>query len=454
MSRIWFLRYDHSSLQRLGALKVLVGLLDEQRRSVSSEKLDRSLVGILLEFHGGNQRGSRRVIPRFLPPQDSEAEPRKEFPRNVAEKLLADIEAPSLLFPVTEPKVFRIREWGKLMGFLGSGNQITERGLLLQHFMGPEKVMAIRKGQLDEYNPFRLSLTEKVFFLYVLLERDGIWPFLFQRIAALGDGHLIDGVEADKLTCNALLDLLGAHKMGLSGREMLRRRDLHHLVVRMAESLRMPKVPGSSVMRPPRPSRVLRPTQRGRVRTNTADDQAIPRFENLVDLGFLTKETDAERESGSREDGRVRRLAWRYVVAPPLIRWCNASAGKSSYDDEFLWRRFASCAGQAYAITDPIALSPTIEPVKVIDIVVDSYNRIHRPIGHTPFESIALTAMVRGIERNVVCEMADMHGLILGFKREGLFSEYIRFASGNELDRMFIDIDPRLLDRVRGHYEC
>lgn len=451
MARTWFLRYDHSSLQRLGALKVLVALLDEQRRSIASEKLDNSLLHLLLADPDGHVRVGRRPIPKPRPPGGTAADAGKGFPRNVAENLLADIDAPSLLFTVTEPKVSRIREWGKQLGFLGNGNQITERGLLLQHFMGADQVTAIRKGERSTHNPFRLSLSEKVYFLYVLLERDGVWPFLIRRLAERGKGALVSGIEADKLTCRALSDLLRGLRPGLSASELFRRRELRRLVAYMAESLGIEDETGPSVPVVPRVSRARRPEQRGRTRTNTADDQAIPRFENLVDLGFLAKETEAERASEKWEESLERRIEWRYVIAEPLIKWADAAGGAAVYDDEFLWKRFASCAAAAFR-DGGVELSPAREPVKVMELLLEAYGPIHRPIGHTPFESVALTAMVLRVARGIVCEMAWMHDLVLRFKREGLFSEYLRFASGNDLDRMFIDIRPGLLDRVRGDY--
>lgn len=453
MARAWFLRYDHSSQQRLGALKVLVALLDEQRRSAASEKLDLSIQHLLLADPYSDGHGRPLMVPKPRRPKASPRERggKRKFPANMAERLLADINAPSLLFTVTEPKISRIREWAKQLGFLGNGNQITERGLLLQHFMGSTQIQAIRKGRLFEHNPFRLSLPERAYFLYVLLERDGSWPFLFRNLAHFGKGTRIEGVEADRLTCRAMLDLLDAPGSGLSGNEMLRRRELRRLAVYMAESLGIRVPAGMSVQRLPRPPRARRPEQRGRTRTNTADDQAIPRFENMVDLGFLVKERDDERASGSPEDSRDRRIEWRYVVAESLIRWVEAASDVSPYADEFLWSRFAACAASSYGLGGR-TLSPTSAPVDAIELLMEAYGAVCRPIGHTPFESVALTAMVQGIAKGLICEMDWLHGLVLGFKREGLFSEHLKFASGNELDRMFVHIRPALLDRVRQHY--
>jgi hypothetical protein len=450
MSRTWFLRYEHSSQQRLGALKVLVGLLDPQRRSSASDKVDLAIQHLLLADPYSDGKG-RRLL-RSKPPRRKAAGQRgRAFPGNMAERLLAEIDAPSLLFTVTEPKIARVREWGRQLGFLGNGNQITERGLLLQHFMGAKQIDAIRRGRLFEANPFRLSLPEKVYCLFVLLERDGIWPFLFKRLAKIGKNTIIKGLDADKVTCQALLDLLEVPQSGLSGGELLRRRELRRLAFFMADSLGVGLPVGTSIQGSPRSARAKRPEQRGRTRTNTADDQAIPRFENLVDLGFLDKEIPEDRDADSIQDSQRHRIEWRYAVADPLVKWVDAAGNEAPYLDEFLWTRFAGCAAAAYGLGGRTILAVD-SPADALELFLEAYAAVRRPVGHTPFESVALTAMVQGLAKGLICEMASLHELFLGYKREGLFGDELKFASGNELDRMFIHIRPQFRDKARSHH--
>ena len=68
------------------------------------------------------------------------------FLNNRGEELLAQVSAPSLLFTVTEKMLSRVREWARLVGLVGNGNQITERGLLLQRIMGTGQFEAVRRG--------------------------------------------------------------------------------------------------------------------------------------------------------------------------------------------------------------------------------------------------------------------------------------------------------------------
>lgn len=441
MSALAFLRYKHSSQQRLGALKVFVALLDSQRRSMSSEQLDRRILALLIAKPSS---GIEKLGPR-----------KRKFPNNRAEELLKLADAPSLLFTVTEKMVTRVREWARILGFVGNGNQITERGLLLQYLMGLDQLEAVRTGDFSHHNPFRLSLVERIFFFYTLLERDALWPFLIRRITEKGNGTLISGKDADVLTTQALQDLLKVPRTGLSGAEMLLLRYLRDLEAHMAASLGLGDGRAyvqAAARRGPRKIGLRPRIPQSQPQRNTADDQAIPRFENLVDIGLLTKESVAERTSATPEGSWMRRLEWRYFVAEGLRAWREAVGDIPVYDRQFLWTRFAQCAASAFDLPTPARITADSDPLEVLELVRDAFGAVRRLVGHTPFESVALIAMIRGLERGLVCEMATIHQLFIRFKTQGLFSEHLKFASGNELDRMFIDIRPDFFEVVRRNY--
>jgi hypothetical protein len=435
-----FLRYKHSSQQRLGALKVFVALLDSQRRSTSSEQLDRRILSLLVsEPSNSIELGARK----------------RRFPNNQAEELLKLADAPSLLFTVTAKMVARVREWARIFGFVGSGNQITERGLLLQHLMGRDQIEAVRAGRLAEYNPFRLSLVERIFFWYTLLERDALWPFLIRRISEIPDGKPISGRDADVLTTQALQDLLRAPRAGLSGSEMLLLRRLRELEAHMAASLGLKDAEAyrrAVASRGPIRTGLHLRTAQAQPQRNTADDQAIPRFENLVDVGLLTKESADERTSPKTEESWLRRLEWRYFAGSGLRDWREAVGEASGYDRQFLWSRFARCAAPAFNLQPAAHITVDDGATRILELVREAFSAVRRPVGHTPFESVALIAMIRGLERGVECEMATIHELFIRYKTRGLFSEHLKFASGNELDRMFIDIRPDFFEAVRRTY--
>jgi hypothetical protein len=439
MSKGLFLRYGHSSQQRLGALKVWVALLDSQRRSATPEMMDRRVKALLLKEpiqQGTTGKGKRR------------------FPNNIAEALLAELGAPSLLFTITEKKVHRVRDWGRLLGLSGNGNQITERGLLLQHLIGKEKLELIRKGDWQRVNPFDLTLKEKLFFLYQFLELDAVWPYLLKRTAEIRDDVEIAGRHADTITAEALLDLVAESKSRKVQADILKLRDLKELAAIMASSLNVSDSRVATMLgyrrRPRRGAMRVRAGSK-QPRINTADDQAIPRFENLVDLGFLIKERSDEIADDDFAARRDHRLAWRYFVAPPLRHWV-ATVNMITYSSDFLWHRFAHSACATFRNNAPEPLPASQNMAHFLDLLERQYATIHRPVGHTPVESIALTMMIAGVDEGLICEMESVHKFFLSLKQEGKLSEHVRFASGNDLDRMFVDIRPGFFEAARNSY--
>ncbi len=86
---------------------------------------------------------------------------------------------------------------------------------------------------------------------------------------------------------------------------------------------------------------------------------------------------------------------------------------------------------------------------RALQALVDAYSLIRRPAGNTPFESIAILAMARSLSSGIVVEVSDLHALVLDIKRQGQLDDYISFASGNEVERMFLKIRPGILDAYR-----
>jgi hypothetical protein len=438
VNRAGFLRYGHSSQQRLGSLKVLVSLLDPQRRSVQSESLDRRIKSLLL------------ATPRSAEPT---GRGNRLFPNNIGEELLWKAQAPSLLLPFTDKKVHRLRDWGQLLGLLGNGNQITEKGLLLQRFIGKENVEAVRKGDFEAVNPFELSTVENLYFLYLLFESDGTWPFLLSRVAEVDDNLEMSGAFADKLLTLALLDLLEQPDSRALGTEILRHRDLRELAVTMALSLGIkdPRVTTASSRRGPRRQAARVRASSLQPRTNTADDQAIPRFENLVDLGFLTKEPPSLRNNARGLEARNYRLGWRYFISPLLRKWLAHAPRARHYDKQFLWNKFANAAVSTFFGSAKAVLGSGDVPA-IVTLLEQEYAKVRRHIGHTPVESIALVVMIQAAAEGIVCEMATVHDLLLSIKREGRLAMHIKFASGNDIDRMFVDLRPTFFVATRSLY--
>jgi hypothetical protein len=419
MPPIRFVRYNADKYQRLGLLKLLVATLDSQRRSTAPEAVRRKLIQLL--------------------------DLRDDKQENVA-SLLRDAGSSSLNFRFTEATAGQILDWGRLLGLVGSGNQITERGLLLRQLMGPETAASLNRADFTR-NPFILTTEEKIYLLYHHLEIDTPLQFLINRLRGFDRDTPVSGIAADKITCFAFYDTLKLMTKYQSSANLLSIKNLREAVGRMAGELELGnEVPIRAPARP-RSTSILRakPGQRDKKRTKTADHEAIPRFELLTDIGLLEK-----KQAHEAEDPEAFRKAWRFWTSTlfhDLVKHLPAE-----FDHGFCWTGFARMASAMSGLASGGNM-PIRSPLEIALAAYDAYLEVRRPFGHTPFESVATIAMIRASARGDVLDISVVHKLFLSFKRDNLFAESVRFAAGNDIDRMFIDIKPNFRQEVLTHYE-
>lgn len=415
-----FLRYNSDHLQRLGVLKMLVAVLDAQRRSTAVEGIIRKLAPLV---HGRTEDGQAR-----------------------AEYLIRRASGSSWNFRFTEANVKQILEWARLVGLVGSGNQITERGLLLRHLMGEEVVSSILAGDL-EVNPFELSAAEKLYFLYLHFELDSCLYFLIKRIAELPSDQLVRGMEANRTTCFALYDLFSLMSESRnSSKVLLAQKNLRELIGRMVAELDLSvDIPIAPVVKPrPATSFKRKPEQRDKKRTKTSDQEAIPRFELLVDLGLLTKKVTAEDS-----DEEKARKSWKYWPTATLAGL--SSKLPKSFDPHLCWNHFAQSASDLVC-SKAVKFDPSNNAPAIARRAYWAYTKVKRPFGHTPIESVGIITMISALTDSEIIEVKDVHALFLDFKREDLFSDTVHYAAGNDLEKMFIDIKPNFIAEVESYY--
>lgn len=415
-----FLRYNSDQLIRIGLLKILVAILEPQRTSLSSNAIKHKLSSLIFEDGNGDS--------------------------NIAEKLIRSSGNISWNFAINKNNIGLILDWGKLYGFVGSGNQITEKGLLLRYLMDDNAIMAIRNKTFLS-NPFIINFEEMIYFLYNQLEIDTTLFYLFRRLAEIPMEEPINGISADRLTCLALYDSYKLiSKERISSGNLLTIRNLKDLIGRMVAELDL----GSEIpIQPP-----LKPGYRGvpkqkleqrkKKRTKTSDHEAIPRFELLADLGLLTKNVAVEDD----DEGRSRK-AWRYWVAPQLKSFSDRLPSKP--EPRFCWDYFAQAAS-IFAPQETKRLDIDADAYSIARRAFMAYELVKRRFGHTPVESVCIIAMVKSLAASEILEVKDTYELFLRFKMKDLFSEQVRFAAGNDLDKMFIDIKPDFIEEARHYY--
>jgi hypothetical protein len=231
-----------------------------------------------------------------------------------------------------------------------------------------------------------------------------------------------------------------------NSKTLLTLKSLRELLGRMVAELDLStEIPITPVVRP-KPTTQFRqkPEQRDKKRTKTSDHEAIPRFELLVDLGLLTKKVGAE----DRDEEKARK-SWKYWPASALVDF--SAMMPDAFDPEFCWSGFARCASTLVS-QGTERLDVGRDATFILRRAYDVYSVVRRRFGHTPIESVAVLTMINALAESKVVEVKEVYEFFLGFKLNNLFPETVRYAAGNDLEKMFIDIKPSFVAEVEAHY--
>ncbi|MCK1580689.1 hypothetical protein IVB03_14125 [Bradyrhizobium sp. 168] len=386
----------------------------------------------------------------FYWPGDRSTESKKKIPA-VSDALIVDGNCQSYLSAITGPTAYKIVDWGRNVEFIGRGNQISERGLLLKLLSDERQLEEFSRGNVEAWNPFVLTKRERLFFLYHLAEIDGVILELTKDLGALESGTTVESKDAAVMTSRALIRVLSAAKHSVQPRDVLKFRTACELASTIANEVGEQELASELAVKarakPPTPVRPssrrqqLKRSSAPRRANKNADHQTIPRFEQLVDLGFLEK---SDEESRDLEVASIRKK-WRYRTKPACSNWAMALRSVSE-DRSFLWNGFAKACLEMSNVR-PFQDEAPIELVaKYLD---RAYERVRRQAGYDPLDSVALIGMIMAIDDGVRIEMSDFHRLMLTIKQNSLMPEHAYFASGNDLDQMFILLKPGFAEQVR-----
>lgn len=437
---------------RLGFAKALVAVLGFERRSIPSETILRRLRRPLFDEAAAHPELAARVADTLdWYPNDwpTRVFGKTEKRPSVAEALVVDADLPSFLFAITAPTTYKILDWGRNIGLIGRGNQIAERGLTLLALSRSDGMNAFLNGDASAWNPFALGTIERIFFLYHLIEIDRVTLRLCDAIGALDEAADIETLDAAKMLAAALAAVLEEAGSDIRPPDIPAYRTALELAATICEELDMapPAGLGHGNRRAPKPLKL--PARRKttaapgaiaapRKTHKNADHQTIPRFEQLVDLGFLTKGADAE--------DRAARRRWRWRPTAAAARWAEARRAMAADGSSFLWDGFARTACRAYG---DVAEPRRVEDTRTIAAyIADAYALVRRTVGYTPFDSVALVAMAKGVEDGIAIEMIDCHRLMLAIKTGGFLQGEVFFASGNDLDKMFVSLRADFAERA------
>lgn len=408
---------------RLGLLKALVAVLPRQRQPLPREELVRRLQKTLFGINkpttvrGSQTRADAGRIPR-------------------ADRLLRESQSASWGQPIHASTAYKIVEWGLTTGLVVSGNRISERGLLLRTLIGEPNVEAFVKER-EAWNPFDVTPAERAFLLYHLGESDELMLQIAIDVGTLGAGAVCDAARSHKITAQGLKHVLRRAEHGLELQDRARFATVRELSAmidwEVGEGRDTPRPRSRHAKATPPRRRASGSAAGKRVTRKSADHQAIPRFEQLVDLGVVTKLPEGDDASAFEKA----RKAWTFVVTAEAQLFAAAAGGPSALDDRsWLWTRFAKSVG-ASGIAGAIVTREATDD-EALALFLESFDLIRRPVGHTPFEATAILTMVRGLRKGVTIEIATMHDLMLKAKREGGLGGRVSFAAGNDMKRMYL----------------
>ncbi len=273
---------------------------------------------------------------------------------------------------------------------------------------------------------------------------------LIEGLAELDISKPLESGEAARLMCRRFFHLLAQCENSLLPRETLKYRTALDLACVIADELNIKDFSdvcgasggarkiGRTVKRAP----LSRAGQSQRRTTKSADHQTIPRFEQLTDLGFVTK--DESRTSEPTPNNISARERWRYLPSDACRRW-GTKALAATGTHNFLTQGFARAAVRAYTLGSP---GPDADHGVIANYLWRAYYKIRRPVGHTPFDSVALLAMIYAAVDGLAIEIDAFHAFMLRIKQRELIPNHAFFASGNEIEKMFILLKPGFLEAL------
>jgi hypothetical protein len=277
---------------------------------------------------------------------------------------------------------------------------------------------------------------------------------LTKDLGELPEGTVIEAKDAAVMTSRALIRVLANAKDTVQPRDVLTFRTACELASTIANEVGQSELAmeliGKPRARPPlpvRPSARRLSTKSGaapRRANKNADHQTIPRFEQLVDLEFLEKP-----ENPNDANTGIARKKWRYRTTAACKRWANILRRFDNKERVFLWNNFAE-ACLAFKGLPASSSEQRLTPELVAGYLSRAYDLVRRTAGYDPLDSIALVALILAANDGIRLEMADCHRLMLQIKQGSLLPDHAYFASGNDLDQMFILLKPGFLDGVKS----
>lgn len=400
-----FCNYNKDYQQRLGFLKV-INRVGQGARGGPDDLLDRVRS---LYPEGRRQPLAGRRIEEFDPKQ-----------------LIHDERIPSWIVGFVPKTLDRLVWWAERVGLVAQSGRLSEWAAILDgvrsHPGEPSWV---------EDNPFVLSPEERAFFVQLLFFHDQVLPFLVNHLGQFDPGTAIGVAESCVLVTQSLGDLLDTIK-GNSPTELQVRFELRDVLERIGRQFKLddPRRLVNAESRRDALKSLVGDRLKG-VRVRLAEYHAISRFEQLTDLGLLTKEdpNNPPTNEASREKART---SWTWYVAPGLPAAARILSPRVADLEPFFqksWMRFCAVGfGQKTRELDAFG-----DQRQIAELLDETLSCARRQIGPVQVHTWASLSCLRALGRGLLLELSTIEELLEAMRINPHTSNSVRLSGRAEL---------------------
>jgi hypothetical protein len=400
-----FCNYNKDYQQRLGFLKV-VGRVGQGARGGPDDILDR----VKSLYPGGRRQPlAGRRAEEFDP-----------------KALIRDVRIPSWIVGFVPKTLDRLVWWAEKVGLVAQSGRLSEWAAILD---GVRSHPGEQSWVQD--NPFILSLEERAFFVQLLFYHDQVLPFLVHHLGQFDTGASIGVAESCVLVTQSLGDLLDTVK-GNSPAELQLRLELRDVLERIGKQFKLDdprKLVNSETRRDV--VKILVGERLKGVRVRLAEYHAISRFEQLTDLGLLTKEdpNHPPADEASREKART---SWTWFVAPGLPAAARILAARVADLEPFFqesWMQFCAVGfGQKTHELDAFG-----DQRQIAELLDETLPNARRQIGPVQVHTWASLSCLRALGRGYLLELATIERLLEAMRINPHTSNSVRLSGRAEL---------------------
>lgn len=315
--------------------------------------------------------------------------------------LVVQKDVPSWQLGFSSERLDRLVLWAEMMGIIAHNGRLSEWSRLLQQIVADDLTS-------PRFNPFVLTLEQRAFFLHLLFIHDQALPFLISRLASLPSEEKI----TVRTACLLTVDAIGAFYDTIppTGPDRIKlRQELRDLLERIASQYRLHDkrvlLAAESRSKAIAELRGLRTIPR----VHLAEYHAICRFEQLTDLGIVSKTANAR--TIDEEAGRKNVWEWN---RNEYLGGARAILDVATSDlERFLtnhWIEFIGLINRKRLVR----LDPITDQVEVARYLDATLMQSRRPLGPVQVHSWALLASLsalrqaRRIEIGAVFQLLDL----------------------------------------------